>query len=74
LDKFEYVRLTDDEHRDMVVRMKGRDWWWYLPMKGWEETGIMIRYYSDESPYYDAYEEISEDQARRLINKNGGIF
>lgn len=68
----EYVRLMDNAHKDIVVRCEGRHWQQFVAGVGWKETGILIRYFSDESDLYEMYEEISAEQARELVEKQGG--
>lgn len=62
-----YFKLLDTEHRDTVVRAAGRSQQQFIPGRGWVESGILLRYFCDESETYGAYEEISEEDALKLI-------
>jgi hypothetical protein len=62
-----YFKLIDREHYGTVVRAKGRSQQQHIHGHGWVESGIMILYFCDESEYYDLYEEITEDEAMKLI-------
>ncbi len=39
----------------------------------WYRSGVMLLYFApyDDNPYYDLYEEISEDEARKAVEKYG---
>ena len=66
---YEYIRLTDNKHNNQVVRMKNRKWEIYK--KGqWVDTGILIKYFFDEDPLYGFYEEITEEEAMKIISNN----
>lgn len=65
-NKYEYVKLTDKKHLNEVVRCQGAKWERYVA-GGWIQTGILMEYFSDESPLYEMYEEISEKEALELI-------
>jgi hypothetical protein len=62
-----YYRLDDNANFGTVVRTEGRSQQKHTHDKGWVESGIMIKYFNDESPFYGAYTEITEDAANRLI-------
>lgn len=62
-----FYRLEDNENRGSIVRTEGRSQQRYFKDKGWVESGVMIKYFNDESPYYDSYSEISEEEANKLI-------
>jgi len=62
-----YFKLLDPAHENTVVRAEGRSQQHFIPGRGWVESGIMIRYFSDESETYGSYEEISEEEALKLI-------
>jgi hypothetical protein len=62
-----YYLLDDLERRGTIVRTEGRVQHRYYNEKGWVRTGIMIEYFNDESPYYDSYSEITEEEAKKLI-------
>lgn len=65
-----YYRLLDPKNKDTVVRAEGRSQQQFIKGRGWVESGIMITYFSDESDTYDMYEEISYEEAMKLINYN----
>ncbi|MDR3149814.1 MAG: hypothetical protein LBT88_07390 [Oscillospiraceae bacterium] len=64
---YEYVKLIDREHYGTVVRADGAKQYEWDDKKGWVRSGILILYFCDESEYYDLYEEITEDEAMKLI-------
>ena len=66
VNKYKYIRLTDREHLNNIVRCQGEEWERYVNGE-WKQTAILIKYFSDESPLYDCYEEISEEKALELI-------
>ena len=61
-----YFKLTDHQNRGTIVRAEGRSFQQFFPGRGWLESGIMMLYFNDDSPVYDAYVEISEEEALRL--------
>lgn len=63
-----YYRLDDKENRGTVVRTEGRSQQKYFSDRGWVESGVMMKYFNDESPYYGAYTEIAEEEANKLIS------
>lgn len=63
-----YYRLLDSAHANIVVRAEGRSQQEYVDGVGWVESGIMMKYFCDEDPLYDKYEEIPEEYALRIIN------
>lgn len=65
-----YVLLTDGKNRGTVVKSVGsEDYVFEKETKTWKRTGMLTKYFNDESPYYDLYEDISEQKAMELINK-----
>lgn len=62
-----FYRLDDGANFGTVVRTNGRNQQKYIPEKGWVESGVMIKYFNDESPFYGAYTEITEEEANKLI-------
>lgn len=62
-----YYMLDDNENRGTLVRAEGRSQQRYIKDKGWIESGIMMEYFCDESPLYDSYVEIAEEEALKLI-------
>lgn len=63
-----FYRLLDPKHENTIVRAKGRSQQKYVKEKGWVDSGIMIKYFCDESPLYNMYEEITEEKAMQIIN------
>ena len=62
-----YVVLTDNKNDGTVVKLCGRKHYVYVNGE-WIRSGIMTKYFCDESPYYDSYEEITYEEAEKLIN------
>lgn len=62
-----YFRLLDPQHKNIIVRAKGRSQQQFFENSGWVESGIMIKYFSDESDFYGMYEEITESEAHKYI-------
>lgn len=62
-----FYKLEDRENRGTVVRTEGRSQQKYIHGRGWVESGVMMKYFNDESPYYGSYSEISEEEANNLI-------
>lgn len=62
-----YYVLNDFEHRGTVIRSEERKSFKYDKDRGWVRTGIMAQYRFPDSPIYDSYQEISEDEANKLI-------
>ena len=69
----EFVILTDRAHSGTVVRMNGQlhDVFDVRTAK-WYRTAMMIGYFSDESVKYEMYREITEDEARKIVEGSGG--
>ena len=61
-----YYRLNDNENNGKIVRAEGRIHEIYEDGK-WIRDTIMLRYFSDESPYYGCYEEVSKPVAMRSL-------
>jgi len=66
---YEYYRLRDIKNKGTIVRTEGMTHHQYIPGEGWVESGILVRYFNDESDYYDLCDEISEEEALDAINK-----
>lgn len=64
-----YFKLLDPKHENTIVRAEGRSQQQHIKGRGWVESGIMLHYFSDESDTYDEYEEISEDEALKIISQ-----
>lgn len=63
-----YYKLLDNAHLNMVVKADGRVQHEYIKGQGWVRSGIMLEYFCDESDTYNMYEEISEQEANKLIS------
>ena len=64
-----YYKLLDKYNFNTVVRTKGiKLQQEYVHGRGWVDTGILTRYFCDESDYYDLYEPITEAEAYAIIN------
>lgn len=66
---YEYHKLLDMPNKNHVVRTNGPNQELYKPGVGWVETGILTRYFCDESDYYGLYEEITEVEALALTEE-----
>lgn len=65
---YKYYQLLDHKYNGLVVRSgNGKEEYYNTDDKQWHETGVMIRYYSDESDQYGMYKEISEKEALEAI-------
>lgn len=63
-----YHRLLDHKYYGFIVRSShGKEEYYNTEDQQWYETGIMIRYYSDESDQYGMYEELTEKEAQEAI-------
>ena len=65
-----YYKLLDNENFNTVVRACGENQEEYIHGEGWVQSGILMEYFCDESPLYGLYEEISKDEAEKLIADN----
>ena len=62
----EYFRLLDTVRNGTIVRADGPIQHEYVPGEGWVRSGVMMEYFNDESEFYDAYQEISESEAKAI--------
>lgn len=62
-----YYKLTDKEHRDMVVRIGGGVSETYYEGE-WRRSAIMVHYFTDISDRFGMFEEITEKEALELIS------
>ena len=62
-----YFVLDDFERRGTIIRSEGRKSFKYDKERGWVRTGIMSQYQFPDSPVYDSYNEITEEEANKLI-------
>ncbi|MHB8063520.1 MAG: hypothetical protein ACYDG2_12965 [Ruminiclostridium sp.] len=61
-----YIKLLDPEHSGTIVKSLGRESFIYKN-KQWIRSGILTHYFFPESDLYDRYDEISEEEALKLI-------
>ncbi|MCL2531579.1 MAG: hypothetical protein FWE40_05430 [Oscillospiraceae bacterium] len=66
MDRTEYVRLLSKEHKGIIVRCVGRKQYQYDAKNGWVPSGILLAYFWPDDPYYEMYEEITEQEALAL--------
>lgn len=66
--EYEYVKLADKKNQGTIVRCNGRLQYKYDKDRGWVRSGIFMRYVFEESPEYNMYEEITEEEAMKLIS------
>lgn len=65
---YEYIVLTDAAHNGTVVRCNGR--LQYVRKNGeWIRSGVLMEYFNEESPLYEHYREITEEEAMILITE-----
>ncbi len=62
-----YYVLKDREHRGTIVRSEDGKSYKYDKGRGWVRSGIMSQYFFPDSPVYESYDEISEEEADILI-------
>jgi hypothetical protein len=62
-----YYVLNDREHRGTIVRSEGSKSYKYVKERGWVRSGIMSQYFFPDSPVYEAYDEIDEEEVRKII-------
>lgn len=62
-----YYVLKDREHKGTIVRSEGGKSYKYDKERGWVRSGIMSQYFFPDSPVYESYEEISEEEANKII-------
>lgn len=66
---YNYYKLLDLQHLNAVIRTKGPIHEEYVKSKGWVRSGLLMEYLCDESDYYELYEEITDDEAKKLIEE-----
>jgi hypothetical protein len=62
-----YFVLEDNERRGTIVRSEKGKSFKYDKGRGWVRTGIMSQYHFPDSPLYESYLEILENEANNLI-------
>ena len=65
---WKYIKLLDRNHKNQVVRADGRFQQEYEDGK-WIRSAILLDYYTDTSPLYNMYEDITEEEAIMLIGE-----
>lgn len=64
-----YVRLLVGIQYDTVFRMDERVQYVYLWKSGWIRSGILVKYQNPFDDLRDEFEEISEEEAMRIVNR-----
>jgi hypothetical protein len=64
-----YYRLLAPKDDGTIVRTEGRSQQQYIQGRGWIESGIMLEYFWPESDIVENYEEITEQEAIKLIKQ-----
>ncbi len=68
--EIEYYRLRDIEHQNTIVKGENDGKCYeYVQNEGWVRSGIMTKYFCDESDYYDLFDEITEEEAMKIISE-----
>ncbi|MEL7571313.1 MAG: hypothetical protein AAGU14_12230 [Eubacteriaceae bacterium] len=62
-----YFKLTDEKNKGMILRAEGTTVESYRKERGWVRDGILIRYTFPESDTFGMFEEISEEEALKVI-------
>ena len=62
-----YYVLNDLERRGTVIRSEEGKSYKHDKNRGWVRTGVMAQYRFPDSPLYESYNEISEEEANKLI-------
>lgn len=63
----EYFMLLDHKKYGTLVKADGRIQYEYIHGSGWVRSGILLEYQIPESPLYDAYKEITENEVLEII-------
>lgn len=66
MDNISYLKLTDYDNRGTIIKQEGRIFYGIVNGK-WERRGLSIGYFYPDAPEYDCYDEISEEEANKLI-------
>lgn len=62
-----YLRLTDIDNRGTIIKQTGRKFFGYEGGE-WRRRGLSVGYFLSDAPEYDCYEEITEEEANKLIS------
>lgn len=67
-DNVRYLKLTDNENYGTAVKQINRA---FFGIKDgvWARRGISLGYFYPEAPEFECYEEITEDEAMKLISQ-----
>lgn len=70
-----YFKLVDHINGGMIVRAEGREQYMYVyGESAWQRTGILLLYYTEDTVYYEKYEEITEEQAYEIIEQTYVLY
>lgn len=64
-----YLKLTDYENQGTIIKQQGRKFYGVKDGE-WKQRGLSLGYFLPESPEYECYEEITEEQANKLATIN----
>lgn len=62
-----FLLLKSSRDNGKVIKADGRKHYEYDTQNGWVRSGIMTHYYLPYGDYYDQYDEITEEEAMKLI-------
>lgn len=65
-NKIQYLQLTDTEHKGEIVKQIGRKFYGYVN-GSWKRRGMNIGYFLPESPEFECYNIITENDALKLL-------
>ncbi len=68
-NKVRFIKLTDYDNRGKILKQEGHKFHSYVNGK-WIRTGLSIGYFYPDAPEFDCYEEISEEEAMKLLKNN----
>lgn len=64
-----YFLLKSERDKGKIVKGEDRKHFEYIPERGWVRSGIMTHYFLPFGIFFEQYEEITEEEANKLINK-----
>ena len=68
IESVRYLRLTDYDNLNTIIKQIGRKFYGYKN-GSWKRRGLSLGYFHPDALEFECYEEITEDEAMRLINK-----
>ena len=68
MDEIRFLKLTDYENRDTVIKQEGRQFFGYEDGE-WVRRGLSLGYFYPDAPEFDCYEVIAEAEAKRILNE-----